>query len=530
MQQPPVVLRGWLLAVALLLTACGGHGQATRPPAPSATPAPALPRATAPAVASELSGAAQSQPASEDAIRPAAFAGTWYPSDRDELARTIEELLASARPVDGAPIALIVPHAGYAFSGPVAAAGFAQLRNGDYDTAVIIAADHQEPISDPIAVWPDGAFETPLGAVPVNSDLAQALIAFDPRIKADRAAHQGEHAIEIELPFLQQACPSCSIVPILMGTDDDATIDTLAGALAKTLSGHRAVVIASSDLSHYPAYHDAVAIDGTTLSAIETGEPSAVRSAITRTMSTNIRQLATCACGEAPILVAMKAARDLGADTTTILRYANSGDSPQGDKNQVVGYGAVMFWHYTPANLSSRQQEELLALAREAIAAHLRGGADARTMTPDAALERRSGAFVTLKLNGELRGCIGHMEADQPLAQAIREMAVAAAFSDSRFPALTAEELDEIRLEISVLSPLHRITDISQIRLGTDGLMIYQSAQQGVLLPQVPVEQGWDLNQYLESLCSKAGLMPGCWRQGPVLYTFTAEVFGEDRP
>jgi hypothetical protein len=483
------------------------------------------------AVAGE--GDAGETPASSETIRPAALAGTWYPADRDELQQTVGSLLDAAQPIDGAPLALIVPHAGYAYSGAVAAAGFAQMRNGDYDTAVILASDHQEPISDPIAVWPDGAFETPLGRVPVNSELAQALIAADPRIKADRAAHRGEHPIEIELPFLQQVCPGCSIVPILIGVggsppDDDETVDALARALLKVLPGRKAVVIASSDLSHYPAYADAVAVDGGTLSAIETGDPQAVRSAIAGSMTKNNPQLLTCACGEAAILVAMKVAEGLGADTTTILRYANSGDSPQGDKAQVVGYGAVMLWRYNPPELSAEQQEELLSLARNAIADHINGGSGAAALPVGPALERKTGAFVTLKLDGELRGCIGHMKADQPLNQIVREMALAAAFSDPRFPPLTLDELDRSKLEISVLSPLHRITDIGEIRVGTDGLMLYQGGAQGVLLPQVPVEEGWNRDQYLQNLCSKAGLMPGCWKASAVLYTFTAEVFGED--
>jgi MEMO1 family protein len=514
----------WVAILGLALASCAGQAKPTLPPTPPVTSATAVTTATA--RAPELPRAA-SAPASGDAIRPPAFAGSWYPADRKELGRTIEDLLAAAKPIDGAPIALVVPHAGYAFSGPVAAAGFAQLRNGDYDTAVIIAADHQEPVSSPIAVWPDGAFETPLGPVPVDSDLAQALIAADPRIKADRAAHQGEHPVEIELPFLQKVCPDCSIVPILMGSDDDETVQALAGALLQTLPGRNAVVIASSDLSHYPSYSDAVAIDGATLSAIETGDPQNLRTAIVKSRSTHINQLATCACGEAPILVAMEVARGLGADTTTILRYANSGDSAQGDKKQVVGYGAVMLWRYAPPELSSQQQESLLSLARSAIADHLSGGPGPTAAPTDPALQRRSGAFVTLKQNGELRGCIGHMRADQPLDQAVREMAVAAAFSDPRFPALTLKELDKTRLEISVLSPLRRITDTAEIQVGTHGLMLHQGGAQGVLLPQVPVEEGWNRDQYLENLCSKAGLFPGCWRQGAALYTFTAEVFGE---
>ena len=520
----------WTVVVSLLLVACGGQRRSLLPTAPTLPPArETTPQVTASpaetAISAAPGGAAQPGPAPDAAIRPPAFAGTWYPADSDALGRMVEELLGEAKPVDGAPIALIVPHAGYAYSGAVAATGFVQLRNGEYDTAVIIANDHQEPISNPIAVWPDGAFETPLGPVPVDSGLARALIAADPRIKADRAAHLGEHPIEVELPFLQNVCPRCSIVPILMGKDDDETIRALTNALTQVLQGRKAVVIASSDLSHYPSYRDAIAVDSATLSAIETGDPQAVRTAISQSM-TNMHQLATCACGEAAIRVAMEVASGLGADTTTILRYANSGDSPQGDKKQVVGYGAVMLWRYRPPDLSPRQQESLLSLARGAIADHLRGATPAAT-PQDPALDRKSGAFVTLKLNGELRGCIGHMRADQPLSQAVRDMAVAAAFSDPRFPPLTLDDWRKTRLEISVLSPMHHITDTGQIQVGTHGLMIYQGGEQGVLLPQAPVEEGWDRGQYLENLCSKAGLMPGCWRQNATLYTFTAEVFGE---
>ncbi|HID89094.1 MAG TPA: AmmeMemoRadiSam system protein B, partial [Anaerolineae bacterium] len=134
-------------------------------------------------------------------IRPAAVAGSWYPDDPDELAAMIDELLAAVAPVDGEPIGLILPHAGYVFSGPVAACGFKQLEGVEYDVAVIVGSDHQAPLSQPISVWAEGGFETPLGVVPVDVELAQALVETDPRITFDPAAHEREHPIEIELPF-----------------------------------------------------------------------------------------------------------------------------------------------------------------------------------------------------------------------------------------------------------------------------------------------------------------------------------------
>ncbi|MGB9776861.1 MAG: AmmeMemoRadiSam system protein B [Anaerolineae bacterium] len=494
-----------LLALMILLASCAA-------PSPTAeTPRPASPTPLTPF----------------GRIRSPAVAGSWYPADPDELARTIDGMLEAEGPVDGAPLALIVPHAGYIFSGPVAAAGFRQLRHGEYDVAVIIAADHQAPLSRPISVWAEGAWETPLGLVPVDADLAHALIQADPRITFDPDAHQGEHPIEIELPFLQRVCPQCRIVPVLMGADDEATVQVLADALLSALLGRKAVVIASSDLSHYPSQEDARAVDGATLAAIETGDPDRVRETIAATMQRGIPGLVTCACGEGPIRVTMRVAAGLGADTVSVLRYANSADSPSGNPQQVVGYGAVMFWRYTPPDLTPARREALLRLARRTLESYLTDGTIPPYKTEDPHLLRPSGAFVTLREDGELRGCIGHLRADRPLYRTVQEMAVAAATEDPRFPPLTREELGRVRLEISVLSPFRRLTDPAQIEVGTHGLLILKGGQQGLLLPQVAVEEGWDREAFLEGLCRKAGLPAGCWREGAALYAFTAVVFGE---
>jgi hypothetical protein len=440
----------------------------------------------------------------------------------------IDGMLAEVEPVDGAPVALILPHAGYVYSGPVAAAGFAQLAQGEYDVAVIIAADHQPPISNPISVWAEGGFETPQGVVPVDAELAGALLEADPRITFDPAAHEGEHPIEIELPFLQRVCPHCTIVPILMGADDEETVQVLSDALLSALPGRRAVVIASSDLSHYPSREDAVRVDSATLAAVETGDPDAVRAAIAASMRAGVPNLVTCACGEGPILVAMRVAAGLGAETVTVLRYANSADSPYGDEKQVVGYGAVMFWHYEPLDLTPQRREELLALARSTLETYLESGTFPLYETDDPVLTRRSGVFVTLRQGETLRGCIGHTRADLPLYRAVQEMAVAAATQDPRFPPLTVDGLADVAIEISVLSPFRRVTDVDEIEVGIHGLMIFKDGHQGLLLPQVPVEEEWDRGAFLEGLCQKAGLPAGCWQEGATLYAFTAVVFGEE--
>ncbi|GAB4528343.1 MAG: AmmeMemoRadiSam system protein B [Anaerolineae bacterium] len=513
--------------------------------APAAGPVPESTVTTLPPPASQVQGRAQPGPATMpalgqtqgavtttptlplDQIRPSTLAGDWYPGDPDELRAMVDEFLDAVEPVDGEPIALIVPHAGYVYSGPVAACGFKQLEGADIDVAVIVGTDHQLPLSHPISVWAEGGFETPLGVVPVDAELAGDLVAADPAISSDTAPHQGEHPIEIELPFLQRVCPDCRIVPVLMGSDSEESVDILTRALLSILPGRRAVVIASSDLSHYPAYHDARAVDSATLSAIEMGDPGRVRETIDELMHAGFSNLATCACSLGPILTAMRVAQGLGGDTVTILHYANSGDVPYGDRERVVGYAAVMFWHYTPPDLTEAQRQELLELARTTIAEYLRTGKSPDYETSDPGLTRRSAAFVTLKKGDELRGCIGHLRADMPLYQRVQALAIAAATSDPRFPPLSSEELDELTIEISILSPLHRIVDIQQIEVGTHGLVILQAGRQGVLLPQVPLEQGWDRGEFLENLCLKAGLMPHCWAEQPTLYAFTTVVFSE---
>jgi len=479
----------------------------------------------------------------ETAIRPPALAGSWYPADPAELAQTVDRLLAAVEPVDGAPTALIVPHAGYAYSGRIAAAGWRQIENAEYDLAVILAPAHRARPSKPLAVWECGAFATPLGDAPVDAEVCQTLVEACPYIGVDRTAHLAEHAIEIQLPFLQRVCPQCRIAPLLMGdgADDERVIDSVAQALARVTAGRRSVVVASSDLSHYPSYRNAVAVDQATLGAIETGQTDQVHETILDALESGMPNLLTCACGEGPILIAMRAAARMGAETITVLDYANSGDAPRGDRRQVVGYGAVMFWHYEPPALTGAQRDRLLRLAHEAIETHLRSGGIPVVSVDDPALNRRAGVFVTLwqgaaslrtallrtasLRTASLRGCIGHIKADRPLYRAVQEMAVAAATSDTRFDPLSLDELGSLTVEISVLSPLRRITSIEQVEVGTHGLVIARNGRRGLLLPEVAAERGWSRYEFADAVCWKAGLPAGCWRAGATMHTFTAIVF-----
>jgi len=285
------------------------------------------------------------------------------------------------------------------------------------------------------------------------------------------------------------------------------------------------VVIASSDLSHYPTYEDAVRIDRATLKAIELGEPRKVRQTIRRSMETGIRGLATCACGEAPILVAMKVSQARGATHATLLDYANSGDAEVDLRTQVVGYGAVMFWRHQPARLDRSQQRALLRTARSAVEAQVRAKPAAEDPPEDPALRRLSAVFVTLRVRGELRGCIGQLRADTGLYQAVAEKATAAASADPRFPALGEDELTDLTVEISVLSPLRRVADPEEIEVGRHGLAIFDQGKKGVLLPKVATERGWGRRQLLENTCLKAGLPADGWKGEAAVYQFeTLEI------
>jgi len=461
-------------------------------------------------------------------VRHPVVAGIFYPDDPEELAAMVDGFLAQVERVEGEPIALIVPHAGYIYSGQVAAYAFKQIEGIEYEAIVVVGNNHRDPTLQDISVWAEGGFETPLGLVPIDVELAQALLQADERIVFYRPVHQYEHSIEVELPFLQRVCPECRIVPVIVGEPSEENIEALSQALIKVLAGKKALIIASSDLSHYPPRDDARQVDTATLAAIESMEPGHFYATTREMMSKSIPNLATCACGEGPILVAMMAAKGLGANQATTLKYANSGDSPFGEESEAVGYGAVIFWRWEPPDFSHEEEAKLLQMARQTLAQYLKDGSTPSFEVSEPNLLRRLGAFVTLKQGGELRGCMGRITATEPLYLTVQDSAVSAAVEDPRFPPLTFEELDETTIEISVLSPFTRVWNTSQIQMGRDGLFIYQEGRSGLLLPQVAVENGWDTDEFLRALCQKAGLPEEAWQRGD-LYRFTAQVFGEER-
>ena len=267
-------------------------------------------------------------------VRKSAVAGTWYPGSPAAIAAEVEEYLAAARVAapPGRLVGLISPHAGLRYSGPVAAHAYVLLRGREGLTAVLVGPSHRVAF-DGVAVAARGAFETPLGVVPVDEDLAGRLVARHDRIVDEPRPHQSEHSLEMQLPFLQHLVPGLRIVPVLMGSQEREEVDLLAQALVEALEGRDALLVASSDLSHYHPAPEANAIDARVVEDVRRLDPDAL-----------MRRLETFhghACGGGPMVAVMKAARGRGADRATVLKYGDSGDVAEGDKAQVVGYLAA---------------------------------------------------------------------------------------------------------------------------------------------------------------------------------------------
>lgn len=509
-----------LSAAPLLVFACAGHGIA---PSPS-------PKATAP----------------PSKVHRCSGAGKWFPADPDELAKMVDAFLAQVEGVEGGqPIAIIVPHAGYVFSGQVAACAYKQVEGVDYEVIVIIGDTHSGAGSAEIAVYSAGTFETPLGSVPVDGEVAQAIVAADEHIAFDPEAFDHEHPIENQLPFLQRVCKGFSIVPIVFRESSLENAQTLSDVLIKVLAGKKTLIVASTDLSHYPPYEDALEVDAATLAAIEAMDPQRLLDTADEYMAKGIPNLVTCFCSRGAVLTAMLTAPELGADQVKVLKYVNSGDTPFGSRDKVVGYGAVMFWRgeggqsrfIMPSapeppqafvSLTHGEREKLLFIARRTIVQFLESGTVPQFDVTKPGLLQQSQVFVTLEKGGQLRGCIGRMTTDMPLYLAVQYAAIAAVVNDPRFLPVTSEELGDIEIEISVFSsPIEEVSDIGQIQVSRHGLIIVKDKSSGLLLPQVATERGWDKEEFLRQTCLKAGLPEDAWQSGAKVYAFTAEVFGE---
>lgn len=464
-------------------------------------------------------------------IRKPAVAGSFYPDSPKELEATLSTLLNQAEviPATKSTKILIVPHAGISYSGQVAAWGFKQIENKNYTRIIILGVSHRH-IFNQAAVFEKGLWETPLGKVEVDQNLAKKIIDGE-KIVADITPHLEEHSLEIELIFLQKVLKDFKIVPILLSQTSKELIETLAQKISQNLD-EQTILVVSTDLSHYPPYEVANKVDGETIKAILSGKKEIFEKTIQELESKGYPGVDTCACGAEAVKVALKVGEILDLEFEKI-KYENSGDV-SGEKSRVVGYAAIVGYGkslFTSQPLDDQAQKEALKIARQTLENHLKSPlAPLSPLTPkNKSLLKPLGCFVTLRKHGELRGCIGEFEPKDPLYRVIQKMAIEAATNDPRFPPVTAKELPEIKIEISVMTPKKKINSWREIELGKHGVVVQKGFRAGTFLPQVASETGWSLEEFLSHLCSqKAGLPADCYKDPSVnLYVFEAQVFEE---
>ncbi len=465
-------------------------------------------------------------------VRKAAVAGSFYPGEAKALSRQVRDFLSRApqEKVAGEIVALVSPHAGYMYSGQVAAHSFKLVEGMKFDTVVVVAPSHRVYFQG-ASVYDRGGYETPLGILPIDADLGQKLMKESELIRFYPQAHSQEHSLEVQLPFLQEALGKFNLLPVVIGDQVYPTCAAVGKAIARVVKGKRVLLVASTDLSHFHPYDQAVKLDTLFLESLKTFDPQKLHQ--------EIRAGKTEACGGGPVISVMTAARELGANQVQVLKYLNSGDVT-GDRSGVVGYAAAVFLH-NPAlpakqtevkkagidlGLTEEEKRNLRQIAQSSIEARLQGKTSPRMEGLTDTLKEKRGAFVSLHRKGQLRGCIGLIQATKPLHQTVAEMAAAAAFDDPRFSPLTPGELGDLELEISVLTPLRQIKDIKEIEVGKHGIYIKKGFYAGLLLPQVATEYHWEPITFLEETCRKAGLPRQAWQEKDTeIYIFSADIF-----
>jgi AmmeMemoRadiSam system protein B/AmmeMemoRadiSam system protein A len=472
--------------------------------------------------------------------REAAVAGQFYPGSPSELKIELQNLFAAKNNIqtEGKVMAVIAPHAGYVFSGPVAAESFEQIdRDSQYDNIFVIGSSHRFSF-DGASIYTLGNFRTPLGEVIVNQDLAKELCRKFSVFTTRTDAQMNEHSLEVQLPFLQYWLHKpFRIVPIVLGTQNIATCQKIADALRPYFNQSNLFVI-STDFSHYPTYADAQNTDHKTAEAILTNKPDRLVKAIQMNEKTDIPGLATSLCGWTSVMTLLYITQEMPGIVYKLVDYRNSGDAAAGDKSRVVGYCAIGVYQSGKSTaqgeknsyqISDEDRSVLLKLARETIKSYVSTGKipvlETDKLSP--VLKSPAGAFVSLYKNKELRGCIGRFDPNQPLYKVVQDMAVASSTQDTRFSPVESDELGSIRIEISVLTPLKRISSPDEIILGKHGIYMKKGYNSGTFLPQVANSTGWTKEEFLGH-CSrdKAGMGWDGWKSAE-LYTYEAIVFGE---
>jgi AmmeMemoRadiSam system protein B/AmmeMemoRadiSam system protein A len=466
-------------------------------------------------------------------------AGQFYPEDKGALTHQLSsyfESLPSVQSYDSVA-ALVAPHAGYRYSGKVAAAAYQQLDpDRSFINIFILAPSHRVQFKG-ASLYSKGHYQTPLGQVKVNLDLVNKLIRENDVFSYQQEAHKKEHSLEVQLPFLQHHLNRpFKIVPIITGTHDLSEIREMAGILKPYFNGENLFVI-STDFSHYPTYQQARKVDSVTAEAVVQNSPAALIRTIRSNASQEVANLATSMCGWPGMMTLLHMSPHKGSMDVRKLLYQNSGDVT-GDHSRVVGYWAMAFIrnHAGMSNTSNmdfqikeEDKRSLLQIARTTLRRYVREKevppVDEQQITEQGKVH--TGAFVTLYKDGELRGCVGRFNPNMPLYQVVRDMAVASCSEDLRFSPVEPSELDDISIEISVLTPMRKISSPEEIELGQDGIYIKKGPFAGTLLPQVAEKTGWTREEFLGHCArEKAGIGWEGWKNADV-FTYRAIVFHE---
>ncbi|MBN1231802.1 MAG: AmmeMemoRadiSam system protein B [Candidatus Coatesbacteria bacterium] len=462
------------------------------------------------------------------------LAGRWYTANPKDLKEELQKYLDGTDTIsfnNEVKIGL-VPHAGLIYSGPVAAYTYKAASKRKIDTVIILGFFHRI-FYDKIFLLPGGIVKTPLGDIEIDEDISGKISKICSKFAYDSSVlrklnSEGENSLELNFPFIKHVFPDAKIVPIYYAQNDYQTLIESANAIATILkeSNKEILLIVSSDLSHFNNSKVADSLDNITLEGILSEDPKVWNIKCANSQG---------ACGKDPITVAKLISQLLGYKSL-LLKHSHSG-KVSGDNSQVVGYGSII---WTGEKLEKKTAEKgaievsdelktrMLSYVRKSINEYVKNGKKIKIDDQEDIWNKNLGLFVTLKKAGNLRGCIGYIEGYQALRNSLVDLSIAASTKDPRFEPINKDEIDSLHIEISILSPIYDVNDVKEIKVGRDGIIIKKGFYQGLLLPQVATEYGWDLETFLEHTCEKAGLSSDSWKDKKTqIKRFSATIFQE---
>jgi len=464
--------------------------------------------------------------------RKPVVAGTFYPATKEQLENELEIFFDnSVKRANKKVRAVIAPHAGYFYSGQVAASAFNQINpNQKYENVFLIGTSHQFAFNG-ASIYSVGNYETPLGVVEVNQKLASTLILDSNCFSFKRETHTNEHCLEVELPFLQfHLKKPFKLIPIIIGSNNIEKIREISEELKPHFTENNLFVI-STDFSHYPTYSDAVKVDRESCNAILENNSETLLDCLDKKSDKKISNLSTRLCGWSAVLSLLNITEKQENLSYDFIQYQNSGDISNENSNRVVGYNAIVVCEKTNEkfSLSEKDKNDLLEISRDVLERTVLKKKetilDGNSYSEN--LNQPCGAFVTLHKNGDLRGCIGSFQPNMPLFRVVQEMTISAAMHDSRFSPVNPKELNSITIDISVLTPMKKIESIKEIELGVHGIYIKKGYNSGTFLPQVATQTNWTLEEFL-GYCSrdKAGIGWNGWKSADI-FTYEAIICEE---